>query len=128
MSKTITQYDGRKIVARYSTIMTASRVTGTDQSHISKVARGVRNTAGGYKWRYARGNIFNSLKRPGGVVQLDKTGNIVAIYSDMNYAAQLSGSNIDRIADSMYSYYMTGRGRIVKGYRFVPISALTETK
>lgn len=127
MSKTITQYEGTKIVARYATIMTASRLTGADQSHISKVARGRRETAGGYRWKYTRGDMLTRT-RPGAIAQLDKTGNVVAIYSDSEYAAQLSGSKHNRILDSLFNYYNGGRGRIVNGYRFVPVAALTNTQ
>lgn len=123
MSKNITQYDGTKVVARYATILTASRITGADQSHISKVARGRRDTAGGYKWRYTRGNL-TSLKHPGAVAQVDKTGNVVAVYADIEHAVKLTGSNLDRIVESIYTFYQRGHGRIVNGYRFVPAKAV----
>jgi hypothetical protein len=40
------------VVARFKTPSEAQKLTGIDASSISKVARGVRNTAGGYGWRY----------------------------------------------------------------------------
>jgi len=39
-------------VARFGTPTEAMKMTGIDSSGISKVARGVRNSAGGYGWRY----------------------------------------------------------------------------
>jgi hypothetical protein len=39
-------------IARFSSPAEASKMTGIDASGISKAARGVRNLAGGYNWRY----------------------------------------------------------------------------
>lgn len=40
-----------KYVATYVSQIEAERQTGISHAHISKVCRGIRKTAGGYKWR-----------------------------------------------------------------------------
>lgn len=44
--------DTGEVVARFKTPSEAQKMTGIDSSSISKVARGVRKSAGGYGWRY----------------------------------------------------------------------------
>lgn len=50
----VTQYDmnGKKI-RTFHGLLEAQRETGVIQQNISKVCRGARNHAGGYKWKYA---------------------------------------------------------------------------
>ena len=43
----------------YSCMMDAEDDTGARQANISKCCRGLRNTAGGYRWRYADGGDAN---------------------------------------------------------------------
>lgn len=54
VDRTLIQYDldTNKTIAKFATPSEAQKVTGVDSSSISKVARGVRNSAGGYGWRY----------------------------------------------------------------------------
>ena len=43
-----------KIIKKFNSIVSAGKYVGTDDaSHISKVCRGKRNIAYGYKWKYA---------------------------------------------------------------------------
>ena len=53
-SKAIVQFDLSTglIIKTYSSTITATRVTGINQGNISKAARGIIKTAGGYGWRY----------------------------------------------------------------------------
>jgi hypothetical protein len=52
--RVLAQYnlDSGREIARFTTPSEAQRMTGIDSSSISKAARGVRNTAGGYGWKY----------------------------------------------------------------------------
>lgn len=55
LSKEIIQYDlNMKKIAKYGSIREAQRITGINQSNISKCCRekGNYNTAGGYIWKY----------------------------------------------------------------------------
>jgi hypothetical protein len=45
--------------AEYDCMMDAEDATGAKQANISKCCRGLRNTAGGYRWRYADGGDVN---------------------------------------------------------------------
>ena len=44
--------DTNKIICTYDTIALAARENNCDSSGISKVCRGIRNTTGGFKWKY----------------------------------------------------------------------------
>lgn len=41
-----------RMIRMFASIREADRTTGVDQSHITKVCKGTRLTAGGYKWEY----------------------------------------------------------------------------
>lgn len=52
-SKSVIQYDlNDNYIAEYGSMLEAERVTGIHNTKISMVARGVRNKAGNYKWRF----------------------------------------------------------------------------
>lgn len=52
-SKSIKQYDlNNKFLCKYASIMDAERKTKIPNNNIVKVAKGKRNTAGGYIWKY----------------------------------------------------------------------------
>lgn len=51
--KAVIQLDtDNNIIAEHDSIIEAGRVTGTDRTSISKVLKGKRNFAGGYRWKY----------------------------------------------------------------------------
>lgn len=52
-SKAVIQYTTKGVfIGEYPSIKEAERVTGISKSHICKVCRGKRKTAGGYLWLY----------------------------------------------------------------------------
>ena len=57
-AKTVLQIDKNtnKIINIFKSEMEAGRITGINHSAISKVCRGVRKTAGNYKWKYYNGS------------------------------------------------------------------------
>ena len=60
MSKTIYQYeaDSGNYIQEFSSVIEAANRTGVDQSHISKVAKGIRQTAGGFTWSYEKADNY----------------------------------------------------------------------
>lgn len=51
--KSVSQYDlNNNLIAIYNSIEEASKSTGANAKHIPSVCRGLRNTCGGYIWRY----------------------------------------------------------------------------
>ncbi len=52
VSKKVVQLKDDKIINTYSSGKEAERRTKIHSSHISRVARGSRKTAGGFKWKY----------------------------------------------------------------------------
>jgi hypothetical protein len=51
--KNVCQYDlNGAFIAKYDGVRIASKVTGVDNGGISKCCLGIRNQAGGYKWKY----------------------------------------------------------------------------
>jgi hypothetical protein len=54
-SKAVEQYDDNGFVARYKSIAYASKVTGIKRSAINNALSGWSQTAGGYFWKYDKG-------------------------------------------------------------------------
>jgi transposase-like protein len=52
-AKPVHQILGGEIVATYQTLLEAQAKTGIKWQNISRVARGKKNTTGGYQWKYA---------------------------------------------------------------------------
>lgn len=111
---TISQYDDKgKLLARYTSISNAATLSETDQSHISKVARGKRNMAGGYGWKYYGRSLTPTSKftpKNQGVKALDLNGNLVAVFANSEVAAAVTGAKATSIEKAM------GTARKVKGY------------
>ena len=51
-TRAVSQYEGTQFVAQYYSVAFAAAVTGVDASHLAKVARGERNTTGGWSFKY----------------------------------------------------------------------------
>jgi group I intron endonuclease len=45
--------DGKELLRTFGSVEEATRETGADGSHIAKVCKGVRKTAGGFQWKFA---------------------------------------------------------------------------
>lgn len=107
--KPVTMYRGGKVIARFPSIGVASEVTNTQRAHIGKVVAGKRKTAGGASWRNAR-----SIKATtNDVAQLDANGNLIAIYSDVATAAEITGIDVSAIMR-----LLNQQSKKVKGYVF----------
>ena len=104
--------EGNKVIARFSSIGMASDLTGADTSHISKVARGLRRTAGSYGWSYVLRGSLTSGKM--GVRQLDKvTGEVIATYKDLDAVERLTGITSTRLLN------VIDENRVLKGSYWV---------
>ena len=57
-AKTVLQIDANthKIINIFKSTRDAERITGINHSDISKVCRGIKKTAGNYKWKYYNGS------------------------------------------------------------------------
>lgn len=110
----ISQYNTKgKLLARYSSISAAATLSETDQSHISKVARGKRSMAGGYTWKYYNRSLTPTSKftpKNEGVRALDANGNLVAVFATPEIAATLLGTKAGSITKAR------GTKRMVGGY------------
>lgn len=51
-SKIILQYKDNILIEEFSSVKEASEKTGINKSNIANVARGIKNSAGGYIWKY----------------------------------------------------------------------------
>ena len=51
-NKTVEQLNGGKVIARFKSIMDASRKTGIGRRNINNALKGWAKMAGGYEWRY----------------------------------------------------------------------------
>jgi DNA endonuclease I-HmuI-like, NUMOD-like domain len=103
----VSQYNGKKLVAKYRSITEAAEMTGVQPAHIGKVANGIRNTAGGFSWKSTK--TF-SPKMKNGVTQSDSTG-AIAVYADLDLASSFSGvtrKSIDKV--------LSGKGKMAGGY------------
>jgi group I intron endonuclease len=52
--------DGTELLRTFGSIEEASRDTGADGSHITKVCKGERKTTGGFQWKFVRQNDIQS--------------------------------------------------------------------
>jgi hypothetical protein len=60
MSKMIYQYDAESgdYITWFPTVAEAARTTGVDPSHIHKVAKGIRVSAGNFSWSYQKADNY----------------------------------------------------------------------
>jgi len=115
-NKAVAQYEGKTLLAKYSSISYAAYLTETQPAHIGKVANGLRNTAGGYVWNFT-GSTKRLSKNVPGVLQIDNdTDDIVAVYRDVDTASNLSGFSSTKINN-----VLSGVSKTVSGYRFLAV-------
>ena len=78
----------------FESVTEAAKECGCQQSKITEVCKGNRNTAGNYQWRYVDTEIFYlpSVSKPSctkkKVAQYDKEGNLIKIYNSYSEAAK----------------------------------------
>lgn len=53
-SKVVYQIQDGKVINTFFGVREAERITGIGGSHISKACRGIQQTAGGFRWQYAK--------------------------------------------------------------------------
>lgn len=101
--KPIYQYTlSGEFVKEYPALTLASVETGISMGHISQCTRGIRNSAGGYRWTYSKGELYkyrthkdyNSGQYPKrGVKQYNLDFTFVAEYSGITEAERQTGFN-----------------------------------
>lgn len=116
-SKVVSQYNGTHLIAKYSTVALASELNDVQPSHVGKVANGLRNTAGGFRWRFPKTvNLSRGLSSVNrGIGQIDvETGEIVAVYESIDMASTITGFRRASINNST-----TKLGRSAGGFGWV---------
>jgi len=113
-NKSVAQYEGKTLLAKYTSIANAAFLTEAQPAHIGKVANGLRNSAGGYGWKFTNNSNRLSKNVPG-ILQIDTdTDEVVAVYRDVDTAATLSGLSATKI-----NRVLTGSSKSVSGYTFL---------
>lgn len=112
-SQQVSQYTlGGVLVASYGSIGEAVRETGVSSNTIRKNANGITKNGGGYIWKYigtpkkdfVRTSQSDKKRKP--VIQLSKSGELIAEYDSINEAARVTGflpENIGRAAKGITS-------------------------
>ena len=108
-----------EFIARYNSIVRASATTNINKCNISDCCRGELKSAGGFQWIFESDYDALTLKLyeesgTRSVVQLDKSGKIVAIYSSITEASETVGCS-----ESAISHCCRGRYKSVGGYMWV---------
>lgn len=129
VEKTVTQYDkaGKKI-ASFKSITEAGRMTGTLESSMINVMRGLQLTAGGFIWRYGIQKDFIKLpkdyftkawdlytikvSRP--VTQYNLKGERVCIFKSAKEAGRVTGIAPSHIAACIHGRLLSAKGFIWK--------------
>lgn len=103
-----------RVGGRFGSIAVASDLTGAERAHISKVAKGIRGSAGGLGWSYyTRGGLTTRM----GVQVVDKTtGDVVASFVDVETASIITGISYNRL------YNAVNAGRTIQGYTWSFVS------
>lgn len=115
-----------KHVAYYESATIAGKLNSCDQSYISSVINGKRDSACGYIWRFIEGSTeglkFETEprepigKKPTKVEQLTLDGKHVAYYESMSAAAKAVSCSIQNIYKAIICINKT-----VKGYKWRPV-------
>lgn len=112
--KPVNQYDGGRLVARYRSLTDASLLSEAQSAHIGKVASGLRETAGGFAWKFARKFSSGLTPNAPGIKQIDTDlGEVIAVYRDIDVAAEMTG-----FTKSEISRVLKKSGRTVRGFSF----------
>lgn len=116
-----------KLMMIFGSTKDAAEQTGCLASKITDVCMGNRKTTGDYQWRYDDANIdelppvsmrTNKKKR---VAQLDKEGNIIAIYDTYTAAAVAVGGT-----QSAISRVCSGTNHTHKGFRWKTVDDIVQ--
>ena len=83
----VTQYKGSKFVAQYHSAAFAALVNKVDPSHVAKVARGERNTTGGWEFSYINRITSSHNSRHVTIRSID--GTILAKFKDTRVASEI---------------------------------------
>lgn len=114
-AKSVAMMEGNKTIAKFRSIADAARITDTDASHIAKVTRGVRENAGGSKWKEVKRFTPTFTNKNRGIVQADATdGDVVAVYPNVQTASKVS-----KIKDNKISDCLIGKAKKVKGFTWL---------
>lgn len=106
----VAQYEGGTLLAKYPSITDASALTGTQRAHIGKVASGIRKTAGGFAWKSMKNFTGRLSPRNAGITQMDRSGNVLAVYANVGAASRVTG-----IAEGRIEKVLVGNGRVAGG-------------
>jgi hypothetical protein len=114
MSKTtraVSQYENGAFLAQYTSVAVAAGWTGSDPSHIAKVARGDRKQTGGFTFRY-----ISTVARGRGIptrvlLRDDNTNQVVAMFNTADTAARFTGFATSDILTAL------AEGSTIEGYR-----------
>lgn len=116
-AKSVAMMDGNKIVAKFSSIGDAARITDSDPSHIAKVTRGERMTANGAKWKeIKRFDSSKFTKNNKGLLQVEASNpeNVVAVYPNVQTASKVTGLKDTKISDCLI-----GKAKKIKGFTWL---------
>ena len=97
-------------VAIYENRNVASNATGIDLSSIRQACKGIRKSAGGFKWSPARLNTKGAAKLSL-ITQLDQDGTVRGHYSDVTLASMATGIKAGNI-----SYALNGKRKSAGGF------------
>jgi group I intron endonuclease len=99
-----------KLLEIYPSLSVASIETGISKTGIGMNCNGQRNSAGGYCWRYVKGEAEENIKtnvtinsisnKPKSVLQYDKHGNLINRYSSISEASKDNNIVISSIVEN----------------------------
>ena len=92
--------------------------------NIGRAARGLRKTAGGYYWRYIESvdtapvsiELPKAVRKGNSICEVDKDGNILAIYENAPHASEVTGLNRTSISQVVIGSRGSVFGRYFKHY------------
>lgn len=104
-----------KLINVFNSIMEASEKTGVSYTHISSVANGNRNSAGGFFWSFHK-TINRATKKPRNsqpIHQFDLGGNYIKTYSSIKEASLSTGVSSGHISSAL-----SGKERQASGFQW----------
>jgi len=105
-SVSVSQYKDGNLIAKYHSISFAAKMNGVQPSHISKVAKGKRASAGGFGWKTTK-SFTGKMKS--GIVQSNSTETL-AVYKNADHAATVSSIKTNALNNAL------NKNRCVGGY------------
>lgn len=115
-------------VAEYGSIAEASAQTGVPRYLIRRCCRGVKKSAGGFKWEFLDSAMKDSpaIVRMG-VIQLDLNGNEIARFASLTEAMRATGYDRHRISECCQGKresYRSYRWQYINAKNYQPASGL----